>query len=585
MPPAPYINDNPFRLLGIGSATLQSELQQAAEFGDTSAKIGIPPTSGLMQVFGAGLISQCLERVQALGADPMERTIYRLFWPFDYQRQPNFKGTLADLLQSDSLEADPDFRILQLRFVIAWIKYILQPSAQRVQEALDSFDNLCKVDAFYELLEQLLLKEGVSAEQAKHIANHAPAVALDRLLMVFRRQAAQWWESGAIGAVTDLVRLLSEAGFEKDVFDNILVDLVTCGEQEAARIRSLTQSFQGWNATQPPLQPAEVAKLHQAAVALKGHVPAAQGWLQVVEDRVRQVVGAMRDQALDVASILRDGPFALQILLHLQAFPLPEDLKQELESASGRLHNHLKAEQEEVWRDFSPIQDNPGLSTINGIGCMVYGRTPFAGDPEWYLTTYYFVLLFIPIFPIRRYLVKDAPGGGWYFRASAPLTRGNKTHIFVSIVLATLLLGYAIIAAGNSPSAGNSSDYSRYGSRYATGTNGDSSSYQANNKVVSPEQVELEGELTPLNMEIYRLQKSLDQRRSDLDSAAKQLKSDKKRVNRYSRSAVRAYNARIDALQKKGRQYDVDVKTYNAKVKKAEAMEKRIQVLKSQRTP
>ena len=581
MPAAPYINDNPYRLLGIGSATLQSELQQAAEFADKSVKIGIPPTSGLMQEFGAGLMSSCLERVQVLGADSMERTISRLFWPFDYQRLPNFNGTLADLLQSDSLESAPDFRILQLRFVITWIKYILQPSAQKVQEALDSFDNLCKVDAFYEFLEELLLNEGVEAAQANQIANHAPAMALDRLLMVFRRQAAQWWESGEIDAVTDLVRRLSEAGFEKEVLDKIFGDLVTCGEQEATRIRSLIQSFQGWHASQPPLQPTEVAKLHQAALALKEHVPEAQGWLQVVEERVRQVVGAMRDQALEVASRAGDGPFALQILLHLQAFPLPVDLKQELASSAGRLHNRLKAEQEEIWRDFTPVQDNPGLTTINGIGGMVYGRTPFAGDPEWYLTTYYFVLLFIPVFPIRRYLVKDAPGGGWYFRASAPLTKGHKIHIIVSMVLATLLLAYAVVVGGNSQRTPDNSDYSRYGSRYSTGENGYSSPYQPDKKEASPEQVALEAEVAPLNTEIYRQQKSLEQRRSDLDIALKQLDADKKRVNRYSRSAVRAYNARVDALQKKGRQYDADVKAYKAKVKKAEAMEKRIRVLKN----
>ncbi|MCW3053388.1 MAG: hypothetical protein JWN14_2558, partial [Chthonomonadales bacterium] len=252
--------------------------------------------------------------------------------------------------------------------------------------------------------------------------------------------------------------------------------------------------------------------------------------------------------------------------------------------AIERLQNLLKAEQEEIWRDFTPVQDNPGLTTINGIGGMVYGRTPFAGDPEWYLTTYYFVLLFIPIFPIRRYLVKDAPGGGWYFRASAPLTKGNKAHIVVSIVLLTLLLPYAVIVAGNSKDTTAYSNSSRYGSRYARGGNGYSSPYQED-KIVDPELTRLEGELAPLNTEIYRLQKSLEQRSADLDSAAKQLDADKKRVNRYSRSAVRAYNARFEALQKKGRQYDADVKTYNAKLKKAEAMEKRIRILKLQATP
>jgi hypothetical protein len=266
--------------------------------------------------------------------------------------------------------------------------------------------------------------------------------------------------------------------------------------------------------------------------------------------------------------------------MHLQIFPLPEDLKREIEEAAKQLHDRLKAEQEEIWRDLTLIQSGPPLTTINGMGCTIYGRTPFAGDPAWYMTTYYFVFLFIPIFPIRRYLVADAPGGGWYFRASAPLTTGNKGHLAVALVLATVFLGFCVITAGMSANTPYGSRYSGYSSRDTTSASGYPSPDRVDNVVASPEQVKLEGELAPLNTEIYHLQQSLDERKAALESTGKHLDTDKKKVNRRSRAAVKAYNARVYAFNKASRKYDADVKVYNAKLKRAEAMEARIRELK-----
>jgi hypothetical protein len=41
--------------------------------------------------------------------------------------------------------------------------------------------------------------------------------------------------------------------------------------------------------------------------------------------------------------------------------------------------------------------------------------TPYLPKPEWQYATVYWVVLFIPVLPIRRYLVSRAPTRGWYF--------------------------------------------------------------------------------------------------------------------------------------------------------------------------
>ncbi|MCW3099003.1 MAG: hypothetical protein JWL77_4621 [Chthonomonadaceae bacterium] len=579
---APYINDNPYRLLGIGSVATQAKLEQAADLADKTKQIGIPPASGLLQVFGAEMLPRCAEKVQAFRVDPMERTIYRLFWPFDYQRLPNFKGTMADLLGSDVLGPASSFRVLQLRFAIAWVKYLVQPTAQKVHDVLDTFDRLCKDEAFYAFLVELLLQDGDAAEQATDVGNRAPTIVLERMLFVFRRQAVQWWESGEIAEVTELVQILTQSGYDDEILAKILPDLITAGEQEADRLQTTIQTFPGWMPTQMPYQPAEVAKLRLLAQALSARVPEAQRWLHVVEDRVRQVTVAMRDPALDLANRQNQDEFAVQILAHIQTFPLPDDLANQIQQAATQMQNRIDARQTEIWRGITPIERGPSLTTYNGMGCMAYGRIPFAGDPDWYFTTYYFVIFFLPIFPIRRYLVADAPRGGRYFRASAPLTKFGRYHLGTSMVVATLLLLYATYAVQHEPASNygttSAPSTSRH-SRYPTDTAGSSSLDSPVNDATSAERKRLEDESAQINTDLYRRQTSIDHRRPLLETTSKQLDADSKKVNRSSRAAVKAYNARVRAFNKTSKQFDADLVAYNKRIERVNQITKRLREL------
>ena len=56
-----------------------------------------------------------------------------------------------------------------------------------------------------------------------------------------------------------------------------------------------------------------------------------------------------------------------------------------------------------------------------------------------YLSTYYFVFLFIPIFPICRYRVTSS-GDSYRFFGKAPLRSFDKWHLAISIGLIVLLI-------------------------------------------------------------------------------------------------------------------------------------------------
>lgn len=95
-------------------------------------------------------------------------------------------------------------------------------------------------------------------------------------------------------------------------------------------------------------------------------------------------------------------------------------------------------QQEKIWKDLKPIKEAPSLYTVNGFGKTLYGRSDYDRMSETYVTTLYFVALFIPLFPIARYRVKNIGEGKFSFYGKAPLRTFDKWHIAIFIFLIIL---------------------------------------------------------------------------------------------------------------------------------------------------
>ncbi|HOV17964.1 MAG TPA: hypothetical protein PLK10_00915 [Ottowia sp.] len=91
----------------------------------------------------------------------------------------------------------------------------------------------------------------------------------------------------------------------------------------------------------------------------------------------------------------------------------------------------------EYTRDLKPIKSAPSLSTINGIGATLYGKTDSKPDGS-YMATYYFTFLFFPIFPIARYRVMPT-GGGYRFIGRGSLRTFDYWHIVITIGLIVMM--------------------------------------------------------------------------------------------------------------------------------------------------
>lgn len=88
-----------------------------------------------------------------------------------------------------------------------------------------------------------------------------------------------------------------------------------------------------------------------------------------------------------------------------------------------------------AYGDLEPIDSAPSLYTINGCGVTLYGNTDLHKETGSYMATYYFVFLFVPIFPICRYRVINSGGNSYRFLGKGPLRTFDKWHIAVSVFI------------------------------------------------------------------------------------------------------------------------------------------------------
>ena len=111
---------------------------------------------------------------------------------------------------------------------------------------------------------------------------------------------------------------------------------------------------------------------------------------------------------------------------------------------------------ERTWGNLKPISEAPGLGTFNGIGSKLYGHSNYDEESKSYETTRYFVMLYVPIFPIDRYRVIDQSNNVYRFLGKVPFRPFDKWHLAIAI-LASLIFLFNIMSENthNTPSSYN----------------------------------------------------------------------------------------------------------------------------------
>lgn len=232
--------------------------------------------------------------------------------------------------------------------------------------------------------------------------------------------------------------------------------------------------------------------------------------------------------------------------------------------------------------DLAPITSAPSLRTINGIGCKLYGSTDTDPATGSYLSTYYFVFFFIPIFPLCRYRVTSS-GDSYRFFGKAPLRSFDKWHLAISIGL-IILFFILVSSAGSGPTSSSPSSYTppspapsapAYTPPSVTpstpstfdGGNSGGNVYRVPSSVSSTLKREKE--------EIESERATLEVLEAQIEKLGREIERDRIYLDRTSQFAVNTFNEKVDrhnALSQRAKianaAFNEKVDNYNAKLQR-----------------
>ena len=154
----------------------------------------------------------------------------------------------------------------------------------------------------------------------------------------------------------------------------------------------------------------------------------------------RQMVGnALRYLARTYFSNGGTAQGAITILRHAQQLVPGTDvlgaINKDLEDLAALAHR------EAIYSSVKPIESAPSMYTLNGCGTHLYGQTDLDTSTGSFISTLYFVLLFVPIVPLARYRVSSSDGKSYRFYGKAPFRTFDKIHlgIFCAAIVCAIL--------------------------------------------------------------------------------------------------------------------------------------------------
>jgi hypothetical protein len=165
---------------------------------------------------------------------------------------------------------------------------------------------------------------------------------------------------------------------------------------------------------------------------------------------------------------------------------------------------------------------SPTLFTFNGIGARFYGNSEWDAGTASYMTTHYFVLLFIPLFPLGRYRVRSSDDKSYQILARYPLKRANWWHSAISTAVIVAFLIFNI--SSSSPAPPNSQASTIPSPSPSTGSDPvspDSPSPLSDSEIVR--KIILDLEIDAGREEIEQLKSQIEADRTQLDSWKRRL--------------------------------------------------------------
>lgn len=569
----PYITDNPFRLVGAGAAITQQQLRRKSEAASRSATVGLSTPPPLETEFGSEDIDGLVNSVRSLATASVLRTAYRIFWPLSDLAIPYILNG-----QSLSENALAPEELAQLTFLTAWYRFLGDKSPTGAAEALNYWIDLYNDTVMDSRLKALIMEDdNLDEDDAYERLLEAQEQIARHLLRRTASVAAQEWEAGNTTSATGIVEALLNSALDDSMQEEALDPVIEIGQALAKKVEQLTSDLPPYTRGASTDPPRELVQLERLSCALAHRHPMAGGWGDIVEQWHSVLGWKMREAALELHKQGEDeGALAIvkEALGIVQDLEVKEALIKDLTTLE---HNITYKPYDEIEK----ISNAPSLGTVNTIGTKLYGSVPFMADKRLRYSILYFVFIYIPVFPLVRYVVEPTGPNQWKFFGKTKWTQSMKVHLAVTCTL--ILVGIIAMMRSSDSSAPSGNSYETSSAPTTIPATGGITSDNGSPASVEPAKTSPrvtaandtpsgkteDNRLVLHNQHRQDLEQQLKVWKAAIESAKAEIASDDKVIDE-ERSALESLKAKIDGMnpdthvQREIEEYNTLVQSYES---------------------
>lgn len=331
---------------------------------------------------------------------------------------------------------------------------------------------------------------------------------------------SDWLRQDDTEKVNHYLKTLSESPALKRTYENIVRDIIShlCGKIDE-RCKEMYDNRPENNSDAYSSIVSFYEEAHNLISRLGIYSPSTNARYVHYTDKVGEI---MRDKTIEFGNKFEDWEKTDYLLVLANNFAISESSKAKIKGDIDIIQGNIKYQK--FLSNLQPIKNAPSLYTLNGIGTSLYGMSNIDPESQSYETNLYFVIFFIPIFPIRRYrVIRD--GNSYRFLGQLPFRKSEKYHVATIAGIFLISLIMAIYSnSGRNPynqTINNSTNQVTAGNIHSPLTNNDKPPIPPNNIFSEDNQ----HEITVLKNEIDLSNQHLRQYETNLDAIRRKIKS------------------------------------------------------------
>ena len=558
------MKENAYRVLRISANASLSDIRKAATSIRRSALLGLKVTTGIDLPEFSEIPCTEAEIRAAIGRleNPKQRIKDRLFW---FHRPPKTGETdlTTNLGSNNETAKNHDNALYGLidahkasfndSGILVWI------------DAVRNWHMVVENDEYWSLIlaieEQGGFEPTVLIEEVNTLRSDATELGAAPLIIA-AREALAHQDNETIHQITAALEELADTGAWadrnlKDIFEPVC-------EHFLGMCRSISADFDSRIIREP-----NVGELNKKIC--DSELDRFRNEIEPELERIIQFLPTKHYASKDIregAAFLLNGiasnytwadDFITSEKLKESALKLAQDTLGVIRIEDGLEQIKVAAGTQRIFGELKPISSAPSLSTINGFGFTLYGKSNYDEATQSYITTRYFVALAIPIFPIARYRVINL-GNQFQFLGKLPFRLANYVHLGIAIAALAALLYFGPITWTNETRSNVYSPSESSSSTVSENKNSRLSDIKAQIDNGRARISMLEKKLQPVTNEI-----------SSLNTKMQTLKADLKSLDEQHNNGVQIdtddYNVKVDTYNALLAKYKEVVATNSAEIK------------------